>query len=104
MSNSALVSYTKISPNRNSPRNHAIDRISIQKALTAFLNTPYRFPLWKDASGAGFFTKKRVRTRITFEPFWSEWRDLNSRPLDPQSSALPTAPHPEMCCSKSAHL
>ena len=26
--------------------------------------------------------------------FWSEWRDLNSRPLDPQSSALPTAPHP----------
>ena len=35
---------------------------------------------------------------------WSEWRDLNSRPLDPQSSALPTAPHPEMCCSKSAQL
>ena len=29
MSNSNLVSYTKISPNRNSPRNHAIDRISI---------------------------------------------------------------------------
>ena len=29
MSNSALVSYTKISPNRNSPRNQAIDRISI---------------------------------------------------------------------------
>ena len=25
---------------------------------------------------------------------WSEWRDLNSRPLDPQSSALPAAPHP----------
>lgn len=29
MSNSTLVSYTKISPNRNSPRNHAIDLISI---------------------------------------------------------------------------
>lgn len=29
MSNSSLISYTKISPNRNSPRNHAIDRISI---------------------------------------------------------------------------
>lgn len=28
MSNSSLVSYTKISPNRNSPRNHAIDRIT----------------------------------------------------------------------------
>ena len=31
-----------------------------------------------------------------FLKFWSEWRDLNSRPLDPQSSALPTAPHPEI--------
>jgi hypothetical protein len=29
MSNSALVSYTKISPNKSSPRNHAIDTISI---------------------------------------------------------------------------
>lgn len=29
MSNSPYVSYTKISPHRNSPRNHAIDRISI---------------------------------------------------------------------------
>lgn len=29
MSNSSLVSYTKISPNRNSPRNHAIDTITI---------------------------------------------------------------------------
>lgn len=29
MSNSSLVSYTKISPNRTSPRNHVIDTISI---------------------------------------------------------------------------
>lgn len=29
MSNSPLVSYTKISPNKNSPRNHKIDTISI---------------------------------------------------------------------------
>lgn len=29
MSNSSLVSYTRISPNRNSPRNHAIDTITI---------------------------------------------------------------------------
>lgn len=28
MSNSSLISYTKISPNRNSPRNHAIDTIT----------------------------------------------------------------------------
>lgn len=29
MSNSSLVSYTRISPNRTSPRNHSIDRITI---------------------------------------------------------------------------
>ena len=29
MSNSSLVSYTKLSPNKNSPRNHAIDTVSI---------------------------------------------------------------------------
>lgn len=29
MSNSSLVSFTKISPNKNSPRNHAIDTITI---------------------------------------------------------------------------
>ena len=36
--------------------------------------------------------------------FWSEWRDLNSRPLDPQSSALPTALHPEGLLFESAYL
>ena len=29
MSNSSLVSYTKISPNKSSPRNHAIDKITV---------------------------------------------------------------------------
>ena len=29
MSNSSLVSYTKISPNRTSPRNRTIDTITI---------------------------------------------------------------------------
>ena len=29
MSNSKLVNYTKISPHRNSPRNHKIDKITI---------------------------------------------------------------------------
>ena len=29
MSNSALVSYTKISPNSTNPRNHKIDKITI---------------------------------------------------------------------------
>ena len=26
---------------------------------------------------------------------WSGWRDLNTRPLRPERSALPTAPHPD---------
>ena len=32
---------------------------------------------------------------------WSEWRDLNPRPLGPEPSALPTALHPDMSASKS---
>lgn len=36
MSNSSLVSYTKISPNRTSPRNHEIDTISIHCAVGQF--------------------------------------------------------------------
>ena len=38
---------------------------------------------------------KKSTARVLFF-VWSEWRDLNSRPLDPQSSALPTAPHPDV--------
>ena len=38
---------------------------------------------------------KKALKSYDFKAFsWSEWRDLNSRPLDPQSSALPAAPHP----------
>lgn len=36
MSNSALATYTKISPNRTSPRNHKIDTISIHCAVGQF--------------------------------------------------------------------
>lgn len=36
MSNSSLVSYTKISPNRTSPRNHKIDTITIHCAVGQF--------------------------------------------------------------------
>lgn len=36
MSNSPLVTYTKISPNRTSPRNHKIDTISIHCAVGQF--------------------------------------------------------------------
>ena len=43
-----------------------------------------------------WMTEKRKKTDNlkAISLFWSEWRDLNSRPLAPQSSALPTAPHP----------
>jgi len=36
MSNSPLVSYTKISPNKTSPRNHKIDTVSIHCAVGQF--------------------------------------------------------------------
>lgn len=36
MSNSSLVTYTKISPNRTSPRNHKIDTVSIHCAVGQF--------------------------------------------------------------------
>ena len=41
--------------------------------------------------------KYRILTKMVKNRYfsWSEWRDLNSRPLDPQSSALPTALHPD---------
>lgn len=48
--------------------------------------------------------QKRVHTYALFPPFnilqnnelteWGEWRDLNPRPLESQSSALPTELHP----------
>ena len=42
-----------------------------------------------------FVKMKKAPKPYGFSAFcWSEWRDLNSRPLDPQSSALPAAPHP----------
>ena len=37
--------------------------------------------------------KYRINTCV---PIWSEWGDLNSRPLGPEPSALPTALHPEI--------
>ncbi len=34
--------------------------------------------------------------------FWSEWGDLNARPLEPHSSTLPSALHPDISnCSNN---
>ncbi len=42
-------------------------------------------------------TKKNPRILEECEDFlWSEWRDLNPRPLGPEPSALPTALHPDI--------
>ena len=38
---------------------------------------------------------KPLYKRLHGHAIWSEWRDLNPRPLPPQGSALPTAPHPD---------
>ena len=44
-----------------------------------------------------FYIKKE---QMNYLPLWSEWQDLNLRPPDPQSGALPPALHPdEICCS-----
>ncbi len=41
-------------------------------------------------------TKKNPRILEECEDFlWSEWRDLNPRPLGPEPSALPAALHPD---------
>ena len=37
--------------------------------------------------------KKKTTLAASF--LWSEWRDLNPRPLPPQGSALPPEPHPD---------
>ena len=53
-------------------------------------------------STAFWFRKLKMKNKKSWNHFgfrtfnWSEWRDLNSRPLDPQSSALPTALHPDI--------
>ena len=42
-------------------------------------------------------TKEKSTENSCFLCFsWSEWQDLNLRPLPPQGSALPTAPHPDL--------
>ena len=64
---------------------HTISKLC---AFLAFCNT-IRFP-----------ENRKALKRKRFKAFyWSEWRDLNSRPLDPQSSALPTALHPDFFSS-----
>ena len=46
-----------------------------------------------------FHNKKR--TDLSISPFWSEWRDSNSRPLEPHSSALPKLRYTRICLSAS---
>ena len=47
--------------------------------------------------------EKIRENRTIFTDFWSEWHDLNVRPLPPQGSALPTAPHPDARSIKPMH-
>ncbi len=43
------------------------------------------------------FTRRDEKRQPAFADclFWSEWRDLNPRPLGPEPSTLPTALHPD---------
>ena len=45
---------------------------------------------------------KKIPTRRPVFSSWSEWRDLNPRPLDPQSSTLPNCATPGYPCSQAA--
>ena len=51
MSNSSLVTYTKISPNKNSPRNHAIDTITIHCIVGQ----------WTAQQGCDYFAQESVK-------------------------------------------
>lgn len=53
MSNSKLVSYKKISPNKNSPRNHKIDTISIHCTSGNMNNTAKQIADFKHFTTAG---------------------------------------------------
>ena len=63
---------------------HTTRIVDGSKKQNACLTQKMNVEMWK--------TKRRL-LRISF--FWSEWQDLNLRPLPPQGSALPTAPHPD---------
>lgn len=64
MSNSPLVSYTKISPNRTSPRNHAIDTITIHcvvgQVTVERLGEIFANPLRRASSNYGIGKDGRV--------------------------------------------
>ena len=47
--------------------------------------------------GAKFFCNKKVLILLgKSRPIWSEWRDSNSRPLEPHSSTLPSCATPRL--------
>ena len=58
---------------------------------------PIMFAFGEGVQVSHWMTEKRKKTDNlkAISLFWSEWRDLHSRRLDPESSALPTAPHPD---------
>ena len=54
---------------------------------------------WFHIEPKAFLTriKKHAIVKLSVQQLrvWSEWQDLNLRPLPPQGSALPAAPHPD---------
>ena len=70
--------------------------------------------LWHSPEGFKFLKTVEISSKnpaiveIAGFLFWSEWRDLNPRPLGPEPSTLPSALHPEIvagfpdniCCTQ----
>ena len=61
-----------------------------------------------EAVGSTQRSKQKCRLIKMRRHFWSEWRDLNPRPLGPEPSTLPAALHPEIesvsTSSKTRHI
>ncbi len=63
------------------------------------VRTTFPTPVSGRANLTAPFDNNKKRANSFINPLWSEWGDLNSRPLDPQSSALTVLRHtPKTSC------
>ena len=99
------INLTKYLYDQNSSLNNIEENVTILKETISKNENEFRSKMKSNQDPIVILDqdlktkKQKVLKPLRFQDFyWSEWRDLNSRPLDPQSSALPTALHPDICC------
>ena len=49
---------------------------------------------------ATFWSRTKRATKLRYTSWWSQWRDLNPRPADYESAALPTELHWRIDCQR----